>query len=568
MRVAVLGTYLSGSSVVAGILHHLGVDMGGPFYGQYFESAELSQALRHWWSEPRLIAAMASRQRREHLKTWITYRQQRSAHVGAMHPLLSLCGPDIVAAWGEETQFIWCQRPIEDAIISLNRKGWWPDSERIQKRIYEANSEFFQNHPHIAIAYRSIQTDPENQVLGLAKMLGLQPTVQQVEQSIAWLQGTSYNQQNSTGSEVAMPLKSTDVERPYKIVATMLSGNSEAIVAEAVESIIDWVDEFCLIDTGITDNTQSIVANIAGSKFSRSTFSWCNDFASARNAALHFANQREATWALTVDTDERFTFPGIADRHTLREILQADRGVQAWMVSARDNSYCKERFIRVPSKATWQGRTHEALTAEGGLTRELLQGCYFWEAPKTVESYQHKVERDLEILLEETRLQPLNPRWWYYLGQTYEGLKDYRKAVEAHDRCIRLDGWSDESAWACYTAARCLVTLQEYRDAEEYCSLGLSRKPSSAELPWLAGWCCFQRGDFKSAVVWCKLSIVLGREKSIQNAATFRHVPAWYEAPYDVLRHAFKQLGKIQEAEQAERDYHIAKRSRLGTASE
>src|SRR6266576_4665725 len=35
-RIAVLGLYRSGSTVVAGVLHHLGVDMGPPFYGGYY----------------------------------------------------------------------------------------------------------------------------------------------------------------------------------------------------------------------------------------------------------------------------------------------------------------------------------------------------------------------------------------------------------------------------------------------------------------------------------------------------------------------------------------------------
>ena len=39
------------------------------------------------------------------------------------------------------------------------------------------------------------------------------------------------------------------------IVATMLSGNSEPLVADAVRSVIEWVDMFLLIDTGITDHT-------------------------------------------------------------------------------------------------------------------------------------------------------------------------------------------------------------------------------------------------------------------------------------------------------------------------
>ena len=55
--VAVVGTYRSGSSMIAAMLHELGVDMGAPFWGNYYEPQDLAQSLRRWWTEPQLIAA-------------------------------------------------------------------------------------------------------------------------------------------------------------------------------------------------------------------------------------------------------------------------------------------------------------------------------------------------------------------------------------------------------------------------------------------------------------------------------------------------------------------------------
>jgi tetratricopeptide (TPR) repeat protein len=232
------------------------------------------------------------------------------------------------------------------------------------------------------------------------------------------------------------------------------------------------------------------------------------------------------------------------------------------MAAARDGSYRKERFIRVPTHLRWGGRTHEALAGAGWNERELIPNCRFWEAPKSPAQYQHKVERDLQILLEETAEQPFNARWWYYLGQTYEGLKRPREAVEAFTKCVRLDGWADECGWACYTAARCLVSLGEFREAEELCALGLTRKPSCPELTWLAGWSCFQRGALAESIVWCKMTLAQQGNGGFIEATGFRHVPAWFEAPYDVLRFAHRQLGKTAEAEQYEKEFAAAKAAR------
>ncbi len=77
-RIAVLGLYRSGSAAVAGILHHLGVNIGPPFFGEshpnsihdFYESAWLSQQLRIWWNEPNISEKASQRKRVKVLQRW------------------------------------------------------------------------------------------------------------------------------------------------------------------------------------------------------------------------------------------------------------------------------------------------------------------------------------------------------------------------------------------------------------------------------------------------------------------------------------------------------------------
>jgi hypothetical protein len=48
------------------------------------------------------------------------------------------------------------------------------------------------------------------------------------------------------------------------IAATILSGNSEALVGDAIGSVRDWVECVLLIDTGITDETLRVARESAG----------------------------------------------------------------------------------------------------------------------------------------------------------------------------------------------------------------------------------------------------------------------------------------------------------------
>ena len=70
----------------------------------------------------------------------------------------------------------------------------------------------------------------------------------------------------------------------------------------------------------------------------------------------------------------------------------------------------------------------------------------------------------------------------------------------------------------------------------------MTRNPSVPELPWLAGWCAYKRGDLSTAIAWSKLAIETACQNKLDTGAIFRHLPAWYEAPYDILRFAYRQL--------------------------
>jgi tetratricopeptide (TPR) repeat protein len=204
---------------------------------------------------------------------------------------------------------------------------------------------------------------------------------------------------------------------------------------------------------------------------------------------------------------------------------------------------------------------HEALVGAGPGEAKVLPGVVFWEVPKSAEGHRAKLTRDLAILREETRDKPSDPRWWYYLGQTLQGLKEPRDAAEAFRQCASLPGWPEQAAWACYKGAECFVELKEFTAAVELCALGLARQAGSPELAWLAGWCCYQQGRLAEAIAWERMAIALGNFAGCQageGRISFRHLPAWYEGPYDVLRWVYRKLGQAALAAEADESFQAA----------
>ena len=81
----------------------------------------------------------------------------------------------------------------------------------------------------------------------------------------------------------------------------MIVKNEEASLPQCLQSVANVVDEMIIVDTGSTDNTVTIAQNMGAKVYH---FSWCNDFAVARNFGLQYAH---GDWVLVLDADEVLT---------------------------------------------------------------------------------------------------------------------------------------------------------------------------------------------------------------------------------------------------------------------
>jgi tetratricopeptide (TPR) repeat protein len=344
-----------------------------------------------------------------------------------------------------------------------------------------------------------------------------------------------------------------------KLVSTTLTGNSAALIGDALASVVAWVDTCLVIDTGVTDDSLAIARRVAGDKYAERKLEWTHDFSAARNFALDAAYELGGDWALTLDTDERIETNGVDLRAALGA---ATEGVL--MLFDSGHHYAKERFFRLPMPERYAGPTHESFASYKVGTRT-LERAVFRELTKSEAELRRKFERDVAILEPYVRSHPDEPRWHFYLGESLKNLERHAEAVAAYDACAALRGWNEESAWACYRAAECLCRLERHREAIERCAAGLARHAGIAELAWLAGFAAYQSGDPAQAVYWARLAIPHGLFRGTGAAVPrigFRDPAALYEGPYDVLRYALRSLGDTAGAAEAERLYDEAVRAR------
>lgn len=185
MRIAVIGLYNSGSTAIAGTLHRLGVNMGAPYHGNFFESLEIKQKLVEWWDEPRMQKFAPKKQRVAYLRQWIKRQEaQGYANVGVKHPLLCLSAPDLEAAWGKRVKYIWAHRSLNDSISGLEKRCWFSHPKPLQEYLWHSATEFFAEHEHLRVDFDELVAGPGPNIARLIDYLELEPDKAQVAAAV------------------------------------------------------------------------------------------------------------------------------------------------------------------------------------------------------------------------------------------------------------------------------------------------------------------------------------------------------------------------------------------------
>ncbi|MHB8189824.1 MAG: glycosyltransferase [Ferrimicrobium sp.] len=152
--------------------------------------------------------------------------------------------------------------------------------------------------------------------------------------------------------------------------ACLIAKDEESTIAEAIDSVIEVVDEVIVYDTGSTDATVAIATD-RGARVVRGE--WRGDFSWARNQALSYCR---GSWILWIDADERLRgdLEGLRDR-----LLDPQIEIEAFSVSIENAvgsglgaptvHFASRLFRRADCK--WRGALHESIWA-----RDLQRTAY------------------------------------------------------------------------------------------------------------------------------------------------------------------------------------------------
>lgn len=240
---------------------------------------------------------------------------------------------------------------------------------------------------------------------------------------------------------------------PRIILLTMVK-NESRIIQRLLDSVLGRVDGVVVCDTGSTDNTVELAnawieAKAVPGKVYQYSFT---NFGKSRTDSFLRAQE----WVSTVGWDARDTWALLLDGDMLLadpvnlEALAAEpseiAGVSLKQVNG-DMVYSNVRLVRCSEPWICKGGTHEAWTCPDG------KRVSNYDSP-TLKDYNDggcksdKYTRDVRLLLEDIMANPTEARSYFYLGQTYTGMRDWPKAIDALKRRIALPGWDEETYYA------------------------------------------------------------------------------------------------------------------------
>jgi glycosyltransferase involved in cell wall biosynthesis len=204
-----------------------------------------------------------------------------------------------------------------------------------------------------------------------------------------------------------------------KLSLAMIVKNEARCLARCLRSIKPVVDEMVIVDTGSTDDTVKIAAEIGG-KISR--FDWINDFSEARNFAL---DQSHGDWILVLDADE---FASDALGKEIREFILGQPAIGRLKIvsdfrrngqTLRSQSFVSRLF---PRGLRFQGRIHEQIIST--LPRINLHGELWHDGYLETQ----KSDRNTKLLQAELEREPGSAYLLHQLAIEYTSLEQTENA--------------------------------------------------------------------------------------------------------------------------------------------
>jgi tetratricopeptide (TPR) repeat protein len=211
----------------------------------------------------------------------------------------------------------------------------------------------------------------------------------------------------------------------------MIVKNSGDVLKKCISSIKPYIDNWTILDTGSSDNTKDIIKeelkDIEGNLYEEDFV----DFSTTRNRVFELSSKK---CKYMIVLDDSYELKGGSN---LRSFLQNEESSSFCIKIGNLNGniledyYYSLRIIKSNSNLKYTGKIHEYIY-DKDVKYIKNSNIYI----NDIEDDNHKVrsrnrfKKDIELLLEDYKNDPTNPRTLMYLAKTNMLLKDHKTALD------------------------------------------------------------------------------------------------------------------------------------------
>ena len=251
------------------------------------------------------------------------------------------------------------------------------------------------------------------------------------------------------------------------ICLNMIVKNESKIILRLLETVLPIIDTYCICDTGSTDMTKELIKEffdircIEGKIIEEPFKNFGHNRTVALNAAKHMAD-----YLLFLDADMKLEIRTI-------DILQFKRMLinDAYYVVQGCTEFYNEniRIIRNDPSYHYWGVTHEYIELpDNAVIENISKDVLFITDLGDGGCKENKFKRDIELLIKGLEMNPNNPRYLFYLANSYRDSNEYEKAIEIYTKRIQVGGWLQETWYSYYSIGNSYMKLNCHEKAVFY----------------------------------------------------------------------------------------------------
>ena len=328
------------------------------------------------------------------------------------------------------------------------------------------------------------------------------------------------------------------------ISACMIVKNEVHTLPDCLRTILGYVDELVIVDTGSTDGTQALIDTWAeyankGTKIVRGEYQWHDDFSAARNYAMTLTT---GDWIFTIDADDRVAVDDWATMKNLMAKAPEDLGdfdvIACQVINIyKEKGYedgvfrgmlIQQRFFKSKSNMEYVGAWHNQpswphLNRPVNLIRTSFRIMHTGYGMITADKLKEKHERLLRMGQKAVEDHPDKASVWRNLAKAYWGCyvisgkditdRNQEYMTNLHEACDRAASITNTAqshifAEVMFLKGQAYYSMAKYIEAEECLAAAIKEHPRYIDAILFRGYCCADNQNLSAAQYWLRRYLI------------------------------------------------------------